>query len=271
MSYRRLSLQLTPLLDLLLIVIFAQHMEVLQGARSADAEIQAERSAIETEKQRMVAVFEERKTQLEATHSDQKSANDRLREEYDNRFQSILNQHQQAASAMAAALNLPGELLEQVAKLRSENNPADAQRLEEASQRIAELLKSRGNEFLQLVVRYDEMQKHVSIWEIHLQDNGQALFTDGQQTHTISFETTDELSMRIYEASKTLTEPKILVLLLLTYGDAQAGHRRRATDTMPELVEKLRRDAGSTHWYDFALMGYRPAGPIFRNNAAATP
>lgn len=271
MNRRRLSLQLTPLLDLLLIVIFAQHMEVLQGARMAEAEVQSQKASIVAELQQMQIAFEAHKAELEMSVAARQSATEQERQELHDRLESIRDQQQQAASAMADALRLPAELLEQVARLRADGKSDDAQRLQEASDRMGQLLKSRGREFLQFVIRFDEMQKHVSVWEIHLQDNGQALFTDGQQSHTISYETTDELSARVFQASKSLSEPRILVLLLLTYGDAQAGARRRAVDTMPILIEKLRRDAGNTRWYDFALMGYRPDGPIFQSGAAESP
>ncbi|MFN9973032.1 MAG: hypothetical protein ACK58T_24410, partial [Phycisphaerae bacterium] len=58
-------------------------------------------------------------------------------------------------------------------------------------------------------------------------------------------------------------EPRTLVLIALTYGDTQAGQRRRATDAMPELIRMLRKDSGDIRWYDFSLMGYRPQGGLF--------
>jgi hypothetical protein len=39
---------------------------------------------------------------------------------------------------------------------------------------------------------------------------------------------------------------------------------------MPLLIEKLRRDAGNTRWFDFSLMGFRPAGPLFSQSSGAT-
>jgi hypothetical protein len=79
----------------------------------------------------------------------------------------------------------------------------------------------------------------------------------------LSFGTVEEFVSRAFEVSKAFTEPKPLVIILLTHGDTQAGQRRRAVDGMPLLVAKLRRDAGNTRWFDFSLMGFRPAGPLF--------
>ena len=55
---RRMTFQLTPLLDLLLIVIFAQFMEVQQQAESAQDDLQQQ-------KQQLVQQFDDGKAELE--------------------------------------------------------------------------------------------------------------------------------------------------------------------------------------------------------------
>lgn len=259
-SRKRLTLQLTPLLDLLLIVIFAQYMEVQQNVRSAESELGVQRQQIAAERQQLADQAAAERSVQNAELSAQKSDLEQQREEYARRFQSILDQHQQAASVLADALQLPGQLMEQLAKLRSGGAAEDADRLEAAASRVRELLKSRGEQFMQVVIRFDEMQKHVSVWEIHLQENGQAVVSDGDQSQTISFESAEGFQTRVFEASKTFGDPRTLVLVMLTHGDTQAGLRRKATDAMPSLIEQLRKDAGNTRWYDFSLLGYRPQG-----------
>lgn len=268
---RRLSLQLTPLLDLLLIVIFAQHLEVIQSAQSVQQEVEQQKFLLDAERQQLTDSVELRNRELEAAYSDQKAALDNVRTEYRERFESILDQQQQAGNALAEALRLPGELIEQLGRLRSDGQMAEVDRLQSAAKGLQNLLKSRGTEFLQFMIRYDEMQKHVSLWEIHLQDNGQALFTDGEHVRVISFESNEEFSGRLFEASKAFSAPRTLVLVLLTYGDAQAGLRRKATDSMPVLIERLRHDAANTRWFEFSLMGFRPQGPIFGRDLTPVP
>lgn len=261
---RRLSLQLTPLLDLLLIVIFAQYMEVRQKTHAVEENLKARDQQLTQRQQELENTFRSRSAQLE-------SETTQIRSEYEQRFQSILDQQHRAATTIAESLNLPGEIVEQVAKLRKEGNTADAERLEQAADRLKSLMSSRGPELIRFLTRVDEMQKHVTVWEIHIRENGQAVLSDGQQALTISYSTAEEFSQQIFESSKQLAEPKILVLILLTYGDTQAGLRRKATDAMPELVNRLRNDAGQTHWYDFSLMGYRPQGSILNPSAPVPP
>lgn len=268
---RRLSLQLTPLLDLLLIVIFAQHLEVLQSARSAQQEVARQQSEVTSARDLLAAEASEHRAALESELAEQRAAAARQRQEYNDRLQSLAEQQLQAARVLTDAFQLPTELLEQLAQLSAAGRPADVQRLQAAAERLQAVLESRGDEFLQFMIRFDEMQKHVSVWEIHLQDNGQALFTDGEQSHTLSYESSAEFSGRLFEASKSFQEPRVLVLLMLTYGDAQAGQRRRAIDAMPDLIERLRRDAAGTCWFDFSLMGFRPQGPMFQRTVNRQP
>lgn len=252
---RRLTFQLTPLLDLLLIVIFAQYMEVQQTAESAQGKLAQQQADLE-------AQYQQRNAELAQTYDDQQANLAAMRRRYSEDYESILRQHQRAGSTLAEALNLPGTIMEQILRLNSSGNTADAERLQAAAQQMKQLLQSRGAEMLRFVLRYDEMQKHVSVWEMYLRDNGQATFSDGDHRQLVSFETSEEFVSRSFEASKAFTEPKPLVIILLSHGDAHAGQRRRATDAMPLLVEQLRRDAGNTRWFDFSLMGFRPSGPI---------
>ena len=252
---RRLVFQLTPLLDLLLIVIFAQYMEVQQTAESATADFEQQRLTLEDE-------YEERRARLEAEYETAQASLEDTRQRYNEQFQSLVDQHHQAGRTLADALDLPGAAIEQVLKLRTAGLDGDADRLETAVARIGEVLTHRGNDLLQFAIRFDEMQKHVSVWEVHIQENGQAVISDTEQSRTISFENSEEFATRAFEASKSFTEPKPLVIILLSYGDCQAVFRRRASDGMTPLIEQLRIDAGNTRWFDYSLMGFRPTGPL---------
>jgi hypothetical protein len=260
---KRIALQLTPLLDLLLIVMFIQYMDMKQQAEVVSTEFTQKQTALDEQRRLLDLELAARIRDQDVSLQQQKAELEQQRVEYAERFRSILEQHQQAAKSLAEALKLPGNLMEQIVRLRSSGNAEDARRLEEASRSLTELVSTRGEQLMQMAIRFDEMQKHMSVWEIHLQSNGQALFTDGQQSRTIAFETSEGFLSGIFEASKAFAEPRTLVLIALTYGDTQAGQRRRATDAMPELIRMLRKDSGDIRWYDFSLMGYRPQGGLF--------
>ena len=202
---RRLTLQLTPLLDLLLIVMFSQYIENREQTHAVQADLALQRANIETE-------FEERKSILEQEFRKNRETLEELRKAYDERLQGLMN--------------------------------------------------ARGENVFRFLTQVDEMQKHVSRWEVHIQDNGQARLSDGQQSMTIDFLSDAEFSSRLFDASKSFADPRTLVIIMLSWGDAQGGPRQRATKGMPLLTDQLRRDAAGTRWYDFSILSYRASGPI---------
>lgn len=271
MKPRRLTFQLTPLLDLLLIVIFAQYMEVQQKAESAQAELQQQKEELTEQFQQRQASLDEQFRRREQQLVIRQQQVDRERERFREQFDSILQQQQQSGNAIAEALNLPGRLIEQVMRLNTSGDPQQAENVAAARRQLQQLLDARGTEMVRWVLRFSEMQKHVSVWEIHVLENGQALFSDGEQQARVSFSSQAEFVSQAFEASKSFTEPKPLVIILLSWGNPQAIQRRRATEGMLPLVEKLRADAGNTRWFDFSLMGYQAGGPVLNQQTGTAP
>ena len=271
MTPRRLTFQLTPLLDLLLIVIFAQYMEVQQKAESAQIELQEKKQELteqlDSQREELRKELAEQKAKLDSQFAANQEDLQATRKRYSEHYESILKQHQQAGTAIAEALNLPGSLMEQIVRLREDGSPDEANNLQAAVTRMQDMLKSRDSQMMEFILRYDEMQKHVSVWELYVQDNGQAVFSDGEHTQLVSYAGIDEFVSRSFEVSKGFTEPKPLVIILLSYGSPHAVQRQRATNGMPLLIERLRRDSGNTRWFDFSLMGYQAEGPVLEQSA----
>lgn len=262
---RRMTFQLTPLLDLLLIVIFAQSMEVRQQSSRLQKELEAERAKVAEQFDQREKQFVAKQVIADRQLKQQEDALDQTRENYARQFQSIVKQQQQAGEALAKALNLPGTVMQQVLKLRSSNRPSEARALEDAMQQMSQMVNSREEELLQFLLRFDEMQKHVSIWELYLQENGKAILTDGEQSAVVSFSKGEEFVLQAVQESKAFAEPKPLVIVLLSYGDAQAGQRRRLIESMPQFLNQLRTDSGNVRWFDYSLMGFRANGPVLNS------
>jgi len=241
---RRLSLQLTPLLDLLLIVMFSQYIENRSRSVQAAQELQAERDAVQAE-----LVTEKQKLQS-------------LKNTLDQRYQSLLQQHRDTGSLLAQALDLPSAALEEVLKLRNTDRPEDADRLEQAVTRLQAELRQNGDDVFRFFIKVDEMQKHVTMWEVHLQENGKCLLQDGSRSALLDFTSDVELAQKLFEASKSFADPHSLVLLLVTWGDARLGDQQQTRKAVAELKQKLERDASGRHLYDYVILGFRPAGPV---------
>ena len=265
MQYRkRLTFHLTPLLDLLLIVIFAQYMEV-QLAAGRGASLLRHRQA------ELEAVYQQHVQQLEAVAAADKIALEADRARFSEQFQSIIEQQRQAGTALTEAFNLPARIVKEALRLQSEGQTGDATRLQQAVSHLRDVLESKRADLLRFVIRYDEMQKHVSVWELHLQDNGQGMFTDGAIMRRLLFESPEEFAAQCFEASKAFEEPRPLTLILMTWADTQAGFRRSAIDGLPLAVQRLRDGSSGTRWYDYSLIGFRPDGPLINADSADGP
>lgn len=241
---RRLALQLTPLLDLLLIVMFSQYIENRSRSVQAAQELQAERDAV----------------QAELTSEKEKLQN--LKDTLEQRYQALLQQHRNTGSLLARTLNLPSAALDEVMKLRTADRPEDAERLEQAVTRLRDELNQSGEDVFRFFIKVDEMQKHVSMWEIHLQENGKCLLQDGSRSALLDFVSATELAQKLFDASKSFADPHSLVLLLVTWGDAQLGDQQQTRKAVAELKQMLERDASGRHLYDYVILGFRPVGPV---------
>jgi hypothetical protein len=178
------------------------------------------------------------------------------------RAASMERQMEQVGRTLAEAFEISARTMGEITRLRREGNDSDATRLQAALDSLRSELASQPEDYIQFVTRYAEMQKHVSLWELHLRESGQAVLTADQQRQAFAFADAEEFVARAFQASKSLAEPRTLVIILLTYGDTQAVFRQQAIDAMPELTARLRQDSENTRWYDFSLLGYRPGGPL---------
>lgn len=257
---RRLSLQLTPLLDLMLIVMFSQYIENRNRVSTAELELKDVEAELLRRDEELTRQLAEREASL-----------DELRKSYDLKFQSVLDQHQRAAELLAGALDLPAAAVTEILKLRTAGRAEEADRLQQASDEIRRQLTEDGQDVFRFFLQVDEMQKHVTVWEVHLQDNGLARVTDGTTSSIVDFQTATEFETEVFETTKKFADPKTLVVVLLTWGDAQGGARQKASDGIPGLLELLRRNAGGTRWFDFSIVGYRPEGPLFAEPKNAVP
>ncbi|MFH5806223.1 hypothetical protein [Alienimonas sp. DA493] len=265
MTGLRLRFQLTPLLDLLLIVVFAQFLE----GKQAD-EVRDER-AEELIAARLDALDEER-AELDELREVLNERNVRLEEERD-RAVELARSAVRTARDVEAAANRSADLLtelldvpEAIAEQISPEPRSDAERdLEAARERVAQLRDQKGFEVLRFLAGYEELLKRAEIWTLHVRGGGFVALSTGENVELIRLEAdgqrerAEEFVRKLFAATKTLPQPKGLVVILVSFDrTARAGVYQPVLDGLGEAVRRLEVDQGGRTQYEFAVLGAAP-------------
>ncbi|MFK7779147.1 MAG: hypothetical protein QM501_13660 [Gimesia sp.] len=278
-----MTFQLTPLLDLLLIVIFAQFMDTQettariehraeQQVQQADQKVekftteamlsyvkikelsereqQTERDA---EKAKKMAVEMEKR--LRAMQQLSEKENRELSEQIDR----VREQRDRVAEIVQQLFQIPDQILDPI--LKSKVDP-DSETSKEELERIKKLLQTLAGAKADDVVRhfltYDELTKRSDIWELYLAENGVFRLKIGKQTAEFRADSIQDFVDRFYVIYKTLPQPKSLVIILFSYGDARASVRFAATQGLPLIAERMRADSSGRTRYEYAVIGFDP-------------
>ena len=248
---RRTVLQLTPLLDLLLIVIFAQYLDVGERDRIREAEVRDSREAAAASADQAVRAI----ARAEAAEQDRRAA---------------LDQAAAAQSAAAASRRTQEDTLAAVARL-FDLPPEQRRRLfapdglfadvsaGPVRERLAELLAAKPDA-VQLHLRtHEELRRLADVWRLHLDDDGVVhLLADGRETALRP--SARNFVGEVYAWSKDQPEAKSLLLVLFSYGDDTLELDTRVVRAqLPRLIELLRQDTESK--VDFAEIGNQPLDP----------
>ncbi|MFN9977506.1 MAG: hypothetical protein ACK58T_47140, partial [Phycisphaerae bacterium] len=89
---KRIALQLTPLLDLLLIVMFIQYMDMKQQAEVVSTEFTQKQTALDEQRRLLDLELAARIRDQDVSLQQQKAELEQQRVEYAERFRSILEQ-----------------------------------------------------------------------------------------------------------------------------------------------------------------------------------
>ncbi len=266
---RRLTMQLTPLLDLLLIVIFAQFMDVQEReATTVDA-------AHEAVEQRHRAEYELGELQLRHLQTlealNQTSARvSRLQSEngalagrarqLQADVQRALAQQRLFGELVTELFGLPESVVSQVLTPAGAASPAaSAEQREFLNARFRELSLQNAGRMIRHLLSYEEMRKRCDLWELHIDETGWFSLRAGKEKRGFRATTPEEFSDKLYSVYKSLPQPKSLVVIMLSYGDTRGEIRDAAERGLPVVSERMRRNTAGFIRFEYAILGYQPA------------
>jgi hypothetical protein len=275
MHSRKLTLQLTPLLDLLLIVIFAQYMEVrenqaaieegsqqaivqrdeaMRELESLAREISALHEELEEYGQRMSAAEEEQQRQTERQ--------ERIRQDLDR----ALAQHRVLGELVVELFQVPPDEVRKV--LDPDNFPAgnfSDEELERLREKFRELSMERAGRMIEHLLSYDEIRKRADVWEVHLDEQGIVTLTNGPHHHRQRIPVDDRGNVdrdrfvaEFYAWYRSMPQPKSLVIILLTYERETRFHLTQPVrEALPLLTARMQQDSGGRTRFEYADLGFR--------------
>lgn len=233
---RKITLQLIPLLDLMLIVIFAQYLAMREQAQHEEARAAQAISEVEVVR-----------TEL----ADQ-------RREVELIVEKALNERDLVGRLASELFNLPDETVAKLLKQRfRDDEPPSDEEIAAIQDEFRRLKGRRGQEVVKHLLTFSEIRKRCEVWELHVADSGLAtLKTPAEQTE---FRVTTSASFATKLATfRTRKEAKQLVLVLLTYSDVTAPVYEAALTGLPLAIERMQLESAGRTRFEYGVLGFEP-------------
>lgn len=243
---RKMNLQLTPLLDLLLIVIFAQYLEVKETQESIE---ESAATAI-VERDAALSALSETQDQLQQVQSD---------------LQEEIEQEQILAETIAQLFKIPEEEIEQLLNSHRPPGARTSEDIERLKERFRQIAVEQSGRVVSHLLTYEEIRKRCDIWDVHVTPNNFLTLTSGEKTLKLQIPldiskefVQEDFGDQFTKLARTLPEPKSLVIALLTYERAsQRWAVQGVRETLPQVMLRLNFESGGRTRYDYAELGFR--------------
>jgi hypothetical protein len=270
---RRFTLQLTPLLDLLFIVLYAQYIDLQESTRREIAQEtvrrqDAEHAEHEAAKLRTDALSQltELNQKVEQFEIEKRRLNRELelaRAETQKEGQAREELEKLAAKDRAAI----GQLVQSVLRINQDAileaiqgaPTADRQRLRAS---FEEMSAKSAAAVIHHLRATEELKKRADLWEVYIGDDNTVRLTlvGDVMAENLQVQSPDQLANAIAEAARQRGEPKSLVIILLSWSNADRRTRDLTRQALDDVVTVLKADWPGKR-IEVAPLGYTPVPP----------
>ena len=241
---RRITLQLIPLLDLLLIVLFAQFMQIQDVSKKQEARTElAEKTVAETTAQiaadraelaRLQGEIERERLTLGAT------------------LKTTLGDRQDTATLAAEMLKLPEETI------RKALNGKTGEEVDRLRKLLASLPSPKAADVVHQLATLAELRRTCDVWQIHIDDNSVIRVSFPPASTSFRAESPAEFDRRLFDWFKTLPPPKSVVIIQLTWGDATFGTKYASKEGLVKCAERMRKERSGHTIFEYVVLGFKP-------------
>jgi hypothetical protein len=273
LTRRRFTLQLTPLLDLLFIVLYAQYIDLQEATRREIAQEterrqQAEVAGHEAAKLRSDALarVSDLSQKLEQSDVERRRLTRELelaRAETQKEGQAREELEKLAAKDRQAI----GQLVQNVLRINQDviydalqgASPADRSRLRAS---FEEMKNKSAAAVIHHLRATEELKKRADLWEVYIGDDNAVRVTlvgDVVAEH-VQVVAPDQLTNSLAELARQRGEPKSLVIVLLSWSNADRKTRDAVRRAVDNLVTVLKAEWPGKR-IEVAPLGYTPVEP----------
>jgi hypothetical protein len=270
---RRFTLQLTPLLDLLFIVLYAQYIDLQEATRREIAQEtvrrqDAEKAEHEAAKLRTDALSQlaELNQKVEQFEIEKRRLNRELelaRAETQKEGLAREELEKLAAKDRAAI----GQLVQSVLRINQDaileaiqgSPTADRQRLRAS---FEEMSTKSAAAVIHHLRATEELKKRADLWEVYIGDDNAVRLTmvGDVMAENLQVQSADQLANAFAEAARQRGEPKSLVIILLSWSNADRRTRDLTRQALDDVVTVLKADWPGKR-IEVAPLGYTPVPP----------
>lgn len=270
---RRFTLQLAPLLDLLFIVLYAQYIDLQEATRREIAQEterrqQAEQAKNDAAKLRTdalthVAELTQKLEQFEVEKRRLTRELELARQQTEKEGQAREELEKLAAKDRAAI----GALVQNVLRINQDaileaiqgSPAADRQRLRVS---FEEMSTKSAAAVIHHLRATEELKKRADLWEVYIGDDNSVKVTlvGEVMAENLQVQTADQLANTIAELARQRGEPKSLVIVLLSWSNADRRTRDMARQALDDVVTVLKADWPGKR-IEVAPLGYTPVPP----------
>eukprot|EP00913_Durusdinium_trenchii_P008953 g8419.t1 len=188
---RKLTMQLTPLLDLLLIVIFAQYMEMRDESNASSAREREQVATLESERDRLARLQNQIDRKAQQDRDRITKLRDQLRarsKQDDARVNKLTAQRDLLSKHLAALFQVPESTLKKTLEpLAAADVARTAAELKRLENKVKSLAAGGTPRVVRHVIKYEELLKRCDIWEIHVNAQNLARVVFGSRSHEFRY------------------------------------------------------------------------------------
>lgn len=298
---RKILISLAPLLDLLLLLMFAQNIQLRERAKSQIKQVDLRSEAFESETivlreklQSQQALLQERSLTIQSLEremvqivANQNQERQQLEEQITSAIEKLKeeNEARETLAELAQKLRIQKEAVEADAARTLDqlsrvvrgifssipqetfeqllDQLADPQQQSQLQETLQQMRGPLAGAILSHLRRVNELKKRSDVWELHIDTNEvMTIRVEGRLLpDKIRFRNAEEFQSRLMRAVRPLEDPNDLILLMLSYSNPRERMLDVAKQALDSTVEQLEEHYGRRKRVEWADLGARLESP----------